>query len=963
MLGLSRHLSIRLQLMGLFALVLAAGLAVLALDEAERRDNARVVDQLREESIQSLRLAKSMSDAYGLDYIGAAIRVRNELISWEEGLRIVDNAHERIERSWAQLSADQRTQRQREMLSRIRQVRGPADSAARKLRDILVRHDAIALGIFADSELFPAMDPVAKRLKALSDLQLIEADRRVRESAERAREASLTRLALTGAGLLLMGALASSMVRNIYRGVESLGELSTQMRKRDYETPPRFHPSGELGQVMDGFLEMRDAVRRFENELNGQLLRTEQVRASLQQSEVFQRSLLAAAQVAVISLDLAGEISSFNPFAEKLTGYGAEELMGQRGLEKMMLHEELERVAGQLSLALERNVSADARLLPLMVEVDMPAREWTLVRKDGNQVPVLVGTSAMRGEDGHLVGFLVVATDLTHIKQLEQRLRASELAAREASIAKSSFLAVMSHEIRTPMIGITGMLEVLSHSSLDGEQRRTIHVIQQSAASLLRIVGDILDFSKVEAGRIDLSPHTISLQDLLQSVLAGFAGSASSKGLVLRLQLDPRAAPAHVVDALRLRQVLSNFVSNAVKFTEQGSIELALERRAREGERELLRFRVTDTGIGVTTEQQARLFQPFSQAEGSTTRRFGGTGLGLVISQRLAELMGGTVSMTSEPFVGTTMVLELNLPIGKVEDLEPDASVGSVSAQFEPRPLPSVAQAEADHSLVLVVDDHPTNRLVIGRQLALAGYASESAEDGVAGLRAMRTGRFALVLSDVHMPVMDGYEMTRQWRLEEAGAGRERTPIVALTAAALAGEAERCLASGMDDYLAKPVTIPALAACVRKWLPHTIPLPLPLGDASAAAELPQARTPPAPLQPGVIEELSQGDRRLAAELMRDFLASTEADLAELDRTLAAGDAAGQARQAHRIGGSSRLVGAMELAEAARALELAARAADWTQLAPACAVVRTAAERLRLFVEAEYPAGAEFASNP
>jgi len=945
MLGLSRHLSIRLQLIGLFALVLGAGLAVLVLDEAERRDNARVLDQLREESIQSLRLAKAMSDAYGLDYIGATFRVRNDLISWEEGVRIVDNAHERIERSWALLSANPRTQRQREMLSRIKQVRGPADAAAARMRDIMVRQDDDAIGVFADTELFPAMDPVAKRLKALSDLQLIEADRRVRAAAERAREASLTRLGLTGAGLLLMGFLAASMVRNIYKGVESLRDLSAQMRLRNYEAPPRFHPRGELGQVMDGFLEMRDDVRRFENELNGQLLRNERVRASLEQSEVFQRSLLSAAQVAVISFDLAGQISSFNPFAERLTGYRAEELDGPRGLERLLLREEMERVAGQLSLALERNVSADGRVLALLVELDMPAREWTLVRKDGSHVTVLVATSAMRGEDGALVGFLGVATDLMHIKLLEQRLRASELAAREASVAKSSFLAVMSHEIRTPMIGITGMLEVLSHSALDGEQRRTIHVIQQSAASLLRIVGDILDFSKVEAGRIELAPTTLSLQDLLQSVLASFAGSASSKGLVLKMRLDPRVAPAHVADGLRLRQVLANFVSNAVKFTEEGSIELALERRRHEGGQELLQFRVTDTGIGVTPEQQARLFQPFSQAEGSTSRRFGGTGLGLVISQRLAELMGGHLTMTSEPGAGTTMCLELSLPVGRVEDIEA-AAIATAGPEFVPRPLPTAAQAESERSLILVVDDHPTNRLVIGRQLALAGFASEAAEDGEAGLQAMRSGCYALVLSDVHMPVMDGYEMTQQWRREEAAGGRPRTPIVALTAAALAGEAERCLAAGMDDYLAKPVSIPVMAACLHKWLPHTA-----VPGQAKAGPLPQAHAPPLPLMPGVVEELTGGDAGQAEALLRDFLATTATDLAELQRAFEVGDTAALARQAHRISGSSRLVGAMELAEAAKLLEAEARAANWPQLLPASTDVRTAAERVRLYVEA------------
>ncbi len=960
MLGLSRHLTIRRQLLGLFALVLAASVAVLALDEAERRDNARVVDQLREESVQSLRRIKAMSDAYGLDYIGTTFRVRNYLISWQEGLRVVDDARAKIDQNWALLSENPRTQLQREMISRVKQARGPADAAALELRAILVRQDIHAIGRFADTRLFPAMDPVAKRLKALSDLQLIEADRRVQQAAARARDASLYRLGFTGIALMLMVLLASNMVRNIYRGVESLRDLSKRMRQHDYLAVPRYHPTGELGQVLDGFVEMRDDVRRYETELNGQLARNERVRAILQASEVFQRSLLSAAQVAVVSMDLGGTVTSFNPFAERLTGYAAAEMNGQRGLERLLLRSEMEQLAGQLSLALERNIPADPRLLPLMVELDLPAREWTLVRKDGSQVPALLATSAMRDEDRTLFGYLVVATDLTHIKQLEQRLRASEVAAREASLAKSSFLAVMSHEIRTPMIGITGMLEVLSHSPLEGDQRRTIHVIQQSAASLLQIVGDILDFSKAEAGRIELSPTTTSLQSLLQSVAANFAGSASSKGLVLGIETDKRVAPAHLVDGLRLRQILSNFVSNAVKFTQQGSITIALESHGGgggPGELEGLAIRVSDTGIGVSHEQQARLFQPFSQAEGSTSRRFGGTGLGLVISQYLAELMGGDLTMHSIPGVGTTMTLQLSLPVARVEDLEPEVSAGPAAMDFMPRPLPTAEQAETERSLVLVVDDHPTNRLVISRQLALAGYASETAEDGQDGLRLWRSGRFALVLSDVHMPVMDGYEMARQLRKEEAAAGdrRPRTPVVALTAAALTGEAERCLASGMDDYLAKPVGIPVLAACLVKWLPHTAPPPSgPAGPRPARAALPQAEAPPLPFEAGVIDGLTGGDRGQAAGLLREFLEATAADLVQMQRALEAGNAVELARQAHRLSGSSRLVGAAELATAAHDLEQAAKAADWPQLLPMGADVKTAAERLRLYIEAEYP---------
>jgi PAS domain S-box-containing protein len=948
-----RNLGTRTQLLGMVALMTLACAGVLLLDEWERRRSSAALVQLKDESLSSLRRIKAISDAYALDVVDTTFRVRNDLISWEEGVQVVDSARLRIDQHWLALRQIPKTDEQRELVAQIAQARVRADRAAATLREILVREDIVALGRFADTELYPAIDPVTRRLKYLSDVQLIQADRDVQAEAERAQAAAWFRIAMMAAFLAVFVALAQAIVRNIYKGVESLRDLSAQMRRHDYSALPRFRADGELGEVLDSFLLMRDDVGRFERELNDQLLRNEQVRASLQRSEVFQRSLFAAARVAVMSLDLDGRFTSFNPHAERLSGFRAEDMAGKRSLEQLFLPEETARAAARMTAALDKEVAVDANLIPLMIEHGSPAQEWTLVRRDGSHCPVLLATSAMRDEFGRVDGYLGVATDLTEIKQLEQRLRASEIAAREANIAKSAFLAAMSHEIRTPMIGVTGMLEVLSHSKLDADQRRSIHVIQQSAASLLKIIGDILDFSKVEAGRMELAPTTISLQRLLQSTVANFTGSASSKGLVLNTSIDEKLAPAHVADGLRLRQILSNFLSNAIKFTEQGFVESALEVLGREGDRQRICLRVTDTGIGVTPEQQARLFQPFQQAEGSTSRRFGGTGLGLVISRRLAEMMGGEVSLESTPGNGTTLRLVLPLPIGRVEDLEPEASEAGPAGGFVARPLPTTAQAEAERSLVLLVDDHPTNRLVVARQLALAGYASEAAENGEEGLACWRSGRHALVLSDVHMPVMDGYEMARTLRSEEARHGKPRTPVVALTAAALKGEAERCLAAGMDDYLIKPVSIAELVACLHKWLPHTRP-----GDgapALALPTLPQAQAPPTPLEAQTLDTLTGGDPREIRALLDDFLATTEQDLRALLQAREAGDTARMASETHKIKGAARLVGASELAHAASELELAAKAADWPQLLPLLADLQTAAERLKLYVQAAYPA--------
>ena len=933
---------IRLQLLGLFGLLLLTGAAVLALDEYERQQNQAALLALKDESLAGLRRIKAVSDAYGMDIVDTTFRVRNHLISWEEGLQVVDHARLRIRDHWQALEAMPLTDEQAQIFAQVQRSKMRADTAAETLRQTLVQKDIVGLGRFADTELYPAIDPVTTRMKHLGDLEMIEAEQKVRAQAKRAQRTAWLRTGLSFATLLVVAAVGRKLLRNIYKGVESLTSLAQQMRRHDYQGVPRYSPSGELGDVMDAFLVMRDDVRKYEAELNEQLARNEQVRTALIERDMFQRSLFAAARAAIMSMDTQGIFTSFNPQAERLTGHRAEQLVGRAGLDRLVSAADLDRLASGLAATRDHAVPADARLFPLLIDQRPDPLELDFVRKDGETVPMLLATSPVHDAAGNTVGYLAVGTDLTQIRQLEQRLRASETRALEASEAKSNFVAAMSHEIRTPMIGVTGMLEVLSHSRLDEDQRRTIAVIQQSARSLLQIIGDILDFSKVEAGRLELSTTTISLPRLLQSTVANFSGSASSKGLVLLCEVDDRVGPAHRADGLRLRQVLSNFLSNAIKFTDKGVVEAALEWKGRDGDGDRLRFRVTDTGIGVTAEQQARLFQPFSQAEGSTTRRYGGTGLGLVISRRLAELMGGQISMDSTPGAGTTVCLDLVLPRGVEAELEPEAPADPTQG-FLARPLPSVEEARAEGSLVLIVDDHPTNRLVVARQLALAGYASESAEDGRKGLEAWRTGRYALVLSDVHMPVMDGYEFARALREEETARGLKHTPVVALTAAALKGEAERCLAAGMDAYLAKPVSIPELVATLQRWLPHTVPL---AADVRPGTPLPQVSGEPLPIDPAVLAPLTGGDPVETKALMDDFLATTALDLQGLDAARAAGDLAALARQAHKIKGAARLVGAEPLAEAALAAETAAKAADWAQVLPACADLVTAAERLK-----------------
>ena len=966
-------IGIRLQLWGLFGLFLLTGATVMVIDEIVQMRAIASLEGMKDQSLTRMRRLKALSDGYGLDVVDATFRVRNHLITWGEGLAVVERAQTNIDGYWRALSTMPRGPVEEDLYRQVAQARVRADAATTTLRDILRARDTAALTRFADTELYPAVDPVTRRLKAWADLALVDAERFVRREIDRGRQARALRIGLSLLCLGLAVLIGRHLLRNTYKGVETLTRLADDMRRHDYLTEPAYRPRGELGTVMDAFLDMRRDVKRNEADLEGQLAVNEGVRAELERREVFQRSLLEAAQVAILAMDGEGRWITFNPFAEKLLGYPAGDVLGRvprhgtppRADDSPMIisGDEVERIVAALERRTGRRVPQDWRAMYALADLGLPPHEGALVHRDGHAVPVVLALAAFRDEAGNPSGLIVVATDLTDRKVLEHALRDSEARAHEASSAKSAFLAAMSHEIRTPMIGVTGMVEILAHTPLDPEQRRALNVIQASADSLLQIIGDILDFSKIEAGRLEIAPGPVDLARVLRMTVAAFSGSASSKGLSLECTVDARVGPAHLADAMRVRQILANFLSNAIKFTERGHVQAALESRgevplagALGGDR--LVFRVTDTGIGVTPEQQHTLFEAFSQADSETTRRFGGTGLGLAICRRLAELMGGQVTMESAPGVGTTMRFDVVFPRARPEDVPPERAP-TAAPLLAPRRLPTVEEAEREGSLVLLVDDHPTNRTVIARQLALAGYASETADDGQQGLERWRSGRFGLVLSDVHMPKLDGYQLAQAIRDEETREGRARTPIIALTASALKGEAERCLAAGMDDYLAKPVGIAALSTTLSRWLPQTeagttdTP-PAGANDATAdAGVLPQV-TDPEPLDPAVLASLTGGDPVETRAVLDDFVASTHADLAALERARAAGALADVTREAHKIKGAARMVGAMELGDAAERLEAAARGQDWAAVTPLATDVATAAHRLALFVDARWP---------
>ena len=540
-------------------------------------------------------------------------------------------------------------------------------------------------------------------------------------------------------------------------------------------------------------------------------------------------------------------------------------------------------------------------------------------------------------ENGRLYARMVKVRDIEHAEHekvlaLNRDLEAARAAAQAADRSKSAFLATISHEIRTPMNGVLGLLELLSLGSLAPAQRTQVATIRESAQSLLRIIDDLLDISKIEAGRLDLSPEPASVAEIVASVTAAYAGVASSKNLILEEEVDPGISPCVMVDHLRLRQILNNLVSNAIKFTDRGKVSLAARLVAHEEGHDVVRFTVRDTGIGVSTANQAKLFQPFMQAESHTTRRFGGTGLGLSICQRLAGMMGGAIKMESAEGRGTTMTFELRLPVaaGSPAAARPGRLQPEQLENPAFREAPSVAVAELERTLVLVADDHPINRLVLQRQLATIGYASECAENGREMLDLWRTGRFSLLLTDCHMPEIDGYEVALTVRSEERDQNLAAIPIIACTANAMKGEAERCLEVGMNDYLAKPVQIPELAAKLRVWLPWQEDVsPAPAASA-AAGRLVDDWTLDVIDKP-TLDAVTGGDDNLGRELLRGLGESYEANYSEIVSALEYRDHGRAAELAHRLAGACATVGALRLSRLCSRIETAARNATWKLL--------------------------------
>ncbi len=576
-----------------------------------------------------------------------------------------------------------------------------------------------------------------------------------------------------------------------------------------------------------------------------------------------------------------------------------------------------------------REVFSDARKADANADSDMFALEYRMRSRDGSYRWIECRAKAVgRDESGRPQRIVASHSDLTMRKQTELDLRAAKEAAEAASHAKSHFLANMSHELRTPLNAVIGMTYLLQQSINDSVQNDRLKKISEAGQHLLGVISDILDMSKIESGKMILEEADFETKHLMRRVNNMVQERAAAKGLELKMVLDPAIPPYLKGDSLRLGQVLINFVNNAIKFTETGGVTIWVKSMDEDERGVRLHFSVRDTGVGLTAQQIAKLFQSFQQADESTSRKFGGTGLGLAISKQLISLMDGEVGVESELGQGSNFWFMLRLRRGAGVKFEPAVSAGEAQIRRGAR--------------VLLADDNEINREIAFELLEGVGLNVEAAANGQEVLDKLEGGNFELIVMDVQMPVMDGLEASRRVR-QHAKYGK--LPIIAMTANAFEEDRRQCREAGMNDYLAKPVSPGSLYTMLARWLPagESSAAPAPsaadgqpaaVGAGMSAVDAGDLAPAPQALPPGTASEASpinledglqfcDGRASSYHRLLGKFRDTRQGAIQELRDTLAAGDRTTAMRQLHSLKGVSATLGAHTLARIARDLELQA----------------------------------------
>ncbi|WP_233962984.1 ATP-binding protein [Shewanella indica] len=499
-----------------------------------------------------------------------------------------------------------------------------------------------------------------------------------------------------------------------------------------------------------------------------------------------------------------------------------------------------------------------------------------------------------KNEQNQIQGIVGGWIDVSDRIELMQQLSLAKEQAEKASVAKTQFLATMSHEIRTPMNAIIGLLELsIKRSQENLYDFKPIRVAYDSAKGLLELIGDILDIVRIEAGQLSLNPVQTELRQTLDSVIRIFEGIATQKGLQLSLEVDPQLPTYALLDPLRIKQILSNLIGNSIKFTEQGNIVLtALKAKNAAGQNELV-FQVADTGIGMPIEEQQDLFNPFVQAQNGAHNK-GGTGLGLPICRSLCEMMGGSITLVSEPGQGTCINIRIPLQIANTDTAE-ENQTSSV-----PDALPAT---QAQH--VLIVDDHPANRLLLSQQLKYMGHSIDEANDGQEALQLFNQHPYRIVITDCNMPEMDGYELSRKLRQLEKSRNLSPAVILGYTANAQLEVKKICIAAGMNDCLFKPISLSELKSTLDSFhqvLEQDVPKPSFL--------------------PSTLDKLTGGNLMLTEQLLHELLNANEADLISLKSALKDGDEDKTKSIAHKIKGAAKIISATSIVKHCEQLEQA-----------------------------------------
>lgn len=571
------------------------------------------------------------------------------------------------------------------------------------------------------------------------------------------------------------------------------------------------------------------------------------------------------------------------------------------------------------------------------------------------------GMASQRDSTGRITRLAGTNADITSRKAAQRELAVTRAQAEQASQAKSDFLANMSHEVRTPLNAITGLTRLLHKTSVNREQQGYLRLIDNSATNLLALLNDVLDLSKIEAGKLIFEEIRFDLHDWIENCVSQVAADAAAKGLQIHLDMEPQLPPYLVGDPGRLRQIIANLLSNAVKFTERGDISVRIWADPRQdgvtAGRVRLLFQVRDSGMGMTADQQQSIFEAFTQADASTTRRFGGTGLGLAICQHLVSRMGGKIRVSSR--LGQGSAFRFSAVFSEAPQL---ASQLTVPAALEARSFFGVR--------VLLVEDHAVNRLLTQKLLQELGCVTEVATNGAEAIMRWEQGGIDLVLMDIQMPVMGGEEATARIRaIERSGHGH--TPIVALTAHALAGDREKYLAAGMDAYASKPVSPDTLTHAMHAALQagHTMPenmLPgFSFGPDTTVQDLPVSALSPAAVKPFTLRQIGQADNpstmktldaakllsRLGgdSESLLEFASAIRDDIAQrlpqLQLATQTADSSLAAIHTHALKGALASAAMDRGAQIARSLEQAGRDGNWPLFEDTLVLLREEAVRI------------------